>query len=699
MNRSKKAFFIFVFAFLALAARSAVPDSPLQKPRRAPLNPEFLSPPSGENFGLLPSPVDISHLGAELRAVAALPSSWDWRLLTGVTPAKNQSTCGSCWAFAATGALESAILVQSGKTFDLSEENVKECNYWGKGCGGGHFWAATSYFTTFGSVLESCDPYHPVDTGICNTACAKIKQVTGWRLVPNDVAAIKAAVYQNGGCATTMYASFTGFSSYDGSYCMYYAGTESANHGVMIVGWDDDMAHAGGTGAWICKNSWGTSWGDNGFFYIAYGSARIGGTTCYYNAYKQYDYLEMMGTLYYYDEAGWYSSWGYGNDNAWGLVQFTPAKDDRLHAVDFWAVDDNMSYEIYIYDDFDGTTTSGLLLSQSGTCPEAGYYSVALTAPVWVTKGDDFSVVVKFVCSGYNYPVPADGFAPTETGKCYLSDTGASGSWEELGSEGYDIAIRARGKNHQNVFGGHNFDGTGGSDISIWRPGSGQWFFYGGGSQTWGDEGDIPVGGDYDGNGATDVAVWRPADGVWYVSGIGDTQWGAKGDIPVPGDYDGDLTTDKAVWRPSEGHWYISGVGSSQWGQAGDIPVPGDYDGNGTTDLAVWRPSDGVWYVSGGTDAQWGAVGDIPVPGDYDDDGTTDLAVFRPGSGMWYILYSKGGSMSFQWGQNDDIPTPGDFNGDLIDELAVWRPSTGMWFVAGGSSYFWGQDGDIPLVR
>jgi C1A family cysteine protease len=699
MTQVKRMALFAAAALLIFLSGPATQDSPQPTPQQAPASPEAPAPP-GDNFGVLPPPVDMSHIGAEgFKLVGAPPVSWDWRVNNGVTPVKNQASCGSCWDFAATGALESLVRIRSGKILDLSEQNMLECNTWGHGCGGGHAWSATSYFTTKGTVLEACDPYQAIKTGNCNTSCAKIKQVTGWKIIPNDVSAIKAAVYQYGPCYTTMYASFPGFSGYDGSYCLYYTGTETINHAVLIVGWDDNMAHAGGTGAWIVKNSWGMGWGAGGYFYIAYGSARIGTSTCCYSDYKHYDYLEMMGTLYHYDEGGWVTNRGYGNTTAWGLVKFIPAKDDCIHAVDFWAVDDNMTYEIYIYDTFDGTATSGLLHSQSGSCPEAGYYSIPLTSPVWVKKGNDFAVAVKFVCSGYNYPVPSDTFSPIETGKCYLSSSGASGSWTDLSGNGDDISIRARGKNHQFVFDGSDFNNDVASDISVWRPASGRWFFYGGSSQAWGDEGDIPVNGDYNGDRRTDVAVWRPADGYWYVSGGAVTPWGTRGDIPVPGDYNGSLTTDLAVWRPSDGYWYINGIGNYQWGQAGDIPVPGDYDGNGTTDRAVWRPSDGVWYVSGGSPVQWGAIGDIPVPADYDGDTKVDIAVWRPSNGVWYIKYAAGGTASLQWGTAGDVPAPGDFNGNAAFEMAVWRPSNGVWYVNGGSVYQWGQSGDIPLVR
>jgi hypothetical protein len=247
------------------------------------------------------------------------------------------------------------------------------------------------------------------------------------------------------------------------------------------------------------------------------------------------------------------------------------------------------------------------------------------------------------------------------------------------------------------IFDGHDFNGNGSSDVSIFRPSNGRWYIKDVGSYVWGTAGDIPVNGDYNGDGKTNIAVWRPSNGWWYLKGIGGSSWGAAGDIPVPGNYNGDVngTADIAVWRPSNGHWYIKGVGGSIWGTAGDIPVPGDYNGDGTTDIAVWRPSNGRWYIKGVVGSVWGTVGDIPVPGDYNGDGTTDIAVWRPSNGRWYI---KGVAGSV-WGTAGDIPAPGDYNGDDITDIAIWRPSNGRWYLKGLGGYLWGMRGDIPLVR
>jgi C1A family cysteine protease len=201
----------------------------------------------------------------------SFPTSFDWRAQGGVTPVKNQGSCGSCWAFCAAAAFESQILIHSGLEENLSEQAVLSCNTEDDGCGGG--WMSTAYdlWMDYGAVRESCMAYHEVDTDPCTqTSCEVAAALDGYYYVGDDVNDIKQALL--GGPVAVAMAACGGFGSYT-SGC-YEDTCSEINHGVTIVGWDDDMCS--GEGAWIVKNSWGPDFGDNGYINMKYGTCLIG---------------------------------------------------------------------------------------------------------------------------------------------------------------------------------------------------------------------------------------------------------------------------------------------------------------------------------------------------------------------------------------------------------------------------------------
>jgi len=435
--------FIAVASVVSLCAGELLAERPSKAPKRVYVEPE-------ESFGYRPPPVDISGLRPVREALGTLdlPASWDWRALGGVTSVKNQNPYGTCWAFGALGDLESKVLLHESAAYDYSEVNIVACVPQNPTCNtGGNAWMTTNYLALLGSVYEACNPYPGgCPTPACvNPACPYLKRVTEWRVIPNDVTAIKTAVMTYGPVYTSMYASFPGFSTYNGTTCLVYTGTETPNHAVLIVGWDDSMCS--GVGAWIVKNSWGTSWGAAGYFYIRYGSASIGMDSSVLTAYKAYDATE---TILYYDEWGWWSSLGYGDEDDYGMVAFTPSgtppEGDLLRAVDFWAVYTPFTYTIEIYDTFSGGALSNLLAGPfTGMKAEAGYYSYPLPAPLTVYTGNTIYIKMRFQTPGYDWPIPFDDSGPMETDKCYVSDLGTVWEAVDLGSYGMgDIGIRAR---------------------------------------------------------------------------------------------------------------------------------------------------------------------------------------------------------------------------------------------------------------
>ena len=439
----KTARWFALFVLLVMLCGSIPAGLFAQELRKAP---EKAFTPPAEHFGFVPPKYELMNFDPEprLRAGMLQPASWDWRALGGVTSVKNQNPYGTCWAFGFLGALEAKILIDESYGPDFSEFNVVACCPQNVMCNdGGNAWMACHYLSLLGTVEESCDPY-PGDcpNPTCNNpACAYLDRITEWRVIPNDITLIKEAIMTHGPVNTAMYASFPGFSTYNGTGCLSYSGTEGVNHGVLIVGWDDAMC--GGAGGWIVKNSWGTSWGDNGFFYIEYGSAQIGSYSNVITGWRDYDADEA---IYHHDEFGWISSIGYGDNNDWGMVKFTPDADDELTAVDFWATGGPTFYGIYIYDDFSGGTLSSLLVGPiTGSVDEEGYYSVDLATALALTTGDPIYIAINLNTPTYGYPVPYDSDGPMGTNENYVSNSGST--WEALDAGNYawgDVGIRAR---------------------------------------------------------------------------------------------------------------------------------------------------------------------------------------------------------------------------------------------------------------
>ncbi len=202
--------------------------------------------------------------------MSSLPSSVDWRNYGGnfVTGVRNQGSCGSCWAFGSTAALESRKLIDDdipGTDLDLSEQVAISCSNQGD-CSGGYL--LRDYFVDTGLPLESCYPYAQ-SNGTCTKACKnwelsayKVSRYT--TVLPNNsVDVLKNALIKYGPTVTTMEV-YSDFDSYGSGIYSYTSGVYRGGHAILLLGYDDTNS------CFICKNSWGTGWGEAGFFQIAY---------------------------------------------------------------------------------------------------------------------------------------------------------------------------------------------------------------------------------------------------------------------------------------------------------------------------------------------------------------------------------------------------------------------------------------------
>ena len=358
------------------------------------------------------------------------PSKYDYRVDGRMGTVKDQENHSTCWAFAALTALESTILPQ--KERDYSEKNMTLNNgYLVSLMSGGDYNMAMSYLAAWrGPILESYeDGYGAYETPTNVTPDVHVQEIQ--LIKGKDLDSIKKMVFLYGGVETSIYMAID-VKNLDSYYyniekCAYcYMGIERPNHEVVIIGWDDNYSKDNfnftpeGDGAFICQNSWGTEFGDNGVFYVSYYDSNIGMNNVAYTGVYDNDNYD---NIYQTDICGLVGHLGYENDEAYFSNVYKANADESLMAVSFYATDKNTEYEIYFVDDFKSTDDfENMYFLKKGTFANAGYYTVELDKSILLEKDKKYAVVVKIKTPNVARPVAIEYASSYETSQVDITD-------------------------------------------------------------------------------------------------------------------------------------------------------------------------------------------------------------------------------------------------------------------------------------
>lgn len=385
----------------------------------------------------------------------SFPAKYDLRDYNAVTSVKNQGNYGVCWAFALMAAAESNYLlnndelkqfVNTDEEFDLSELQLGYFAYHNVGIddpldlitndglinkdseshlfdeGGNDVVASAMLASGIGLIDEKDLPYSQIDSFDTNTInsdyCYKLNDyylINARWLSMNDTDSIKKTLMECGAIATSYFAlsgnqcveyndsNYYTSDFYNSKTASYYNyAIDSTNHAVTIVGWDDNYSKTNfshqpsNNGAWLIKNSWGSNYGNNGYFWISYEDVGLLST----DAACSFEIIPTSGNRYIYEYDGTYpnSYFEFDQSDDFSFTEgniYEALNDEYLDRVGFYTGTANIEVTIKVYKGITNNQDDGeLLLTKTLNETYAGYHTVDFT-PIKLNKNDKFSIVIE----------------------------------------------------------------------------------------------------------------------------------------------------------------------------------------------------------------------------------------------------------------------------------------------------------------
>lgn len=352
--------------------------------------------------------IDLTRLDGE----KFLPATYDMREYGRVTPVRDQGRYGTCWAFASLGALETTLLPSEENVFSTDHMSMNNSYNLDVDSGGEHTMSIAYLAAWQGPVYEVDDPY---GDEVSDENLEAVKHLEEALIInEKDMDVLKSAIFRYGAVETSVYTQMEYVDSQSPYYSpenasYYYDGEELPNHDLVVVGWDDNYAKENftimpeGDGAFICKNSWGPEFGDEGYVYVSYYDVNICKKSVVYTRVGDADNYDK---IYQTDLLGWIGHMGFDKEEAFFANVYTAGSGEELKAVSFYATDKDTEFEVFVvtdYEDKDSLKEREFVVA--GNTKYAGYYTVDLPHGIRLNDNEKFAVVVKIKTPGAVHPI------------------------------------------------------------------------------------------------------------------------------------------------------------------------------------------------------------------------------------------------------------------------------------------------------